>query len=410
MRRVVITGVGAVSALGNDWACVRKALAAGKNTVRRIDAWDDIEGLNTRLGAPVTDFVTPAHYPRKKMRSMGRVSVMAVKATEDALAQAGLSASAVLTSGRAGVSYGSCIGTSSDVPALARVLMDKTTVDINASTYLRTMTHTATVNIGLFFGMTGRIIPTASACTSGSQGIGYAYEAIKYGQQDVMVAGGAEEFCVTPVAVFDTLFATSTRNHDPASSPRPFDADRDGLVIGEGACSLILEEYEHARARGATILGEIIGFATNSDGAHVTEPNAATMASAMTMALDDAGLVPADIGYVNAHGTATPKGDIAETQATFQVLGAGKPISSLKSYIGHTLGACGALEAWMTLEMMNEGWFAPTINLDQIDPACGDLDYLRGTGRSIDCAYAMTNNFAFGGVNTSIILKRWDNA
>lgn len=405
MRRVVITGSGAVSALGSEWSQVEAALRAGKNKVRAFPEWDDIEGLNTRLGAPV-EFTTPKHYPRKKLRSMGRVSVMAVDATERALAMAGLLDDSLLKSGRAGVSYGSCIGTPGDVPALTRVVTNKTTVDLTASTYLRTMTHTATVNIGLFFGMTGRIIPTASACTSGSQGLGYAYEAIKYGLQDIMVAGGAEEFHVTPVAVFDTLFATSTSNDTPALTPRPFDRKRDGLVLGEGACSLILEDYDHARARGAHILGEIIGFGTNSDGAHVTEPRAATMANAMRIALDDAGLSAADIGYVNAHGTATAKGDVAESQATCEVLGEGKPISSLKSYIGHTLGACGALEAWMTLQMMTSGWFAPTINLDEVDPDCAPLDYIRGDGRELDCEFAMSNNFAFGGVNTSLILKR----
>lgn len=406
MRRVVITGAGAVSALGNNWSDVQTALAAGHNKIQRFDEWDEIEGLNTRLGAPV-DFTTPAHYPRKKLRSMGRVSVMAVNATERALAEAGLVGDPCLTNGSTGVSYGSCIGTPADVPALTRVVTDKTTIDLTASTYLRTMTHTATVNIGLFFNMTGRIIPTASACTSGSQGIGYAYEAIKYGMQEVMVAGGAEEFHVTPIAVFDTLFATSTRNHEPNLTPRPFDADRDGLVIGEGACSLILEEYEHARARGATILGEVVGYGTNSDGAHVTEPSAETMTRAMQLALADAKVSPEDIGYVNAHGTATAKGDIAESRATAAALGEGKPISSLKSYIGHTLGACGALEAWMSLEMMRSEWFAPTINLDRVDPECAELDYIQHAGRVIDCDYVMTNNFAFGGVNTSLIIKRY---
>jgi 3-oxoacyl-[acyl-carrier-protein] synthase II len=403
---VVITGAGAVSALGNNWPEVQAALAAGDNKVRRFAQWDDIEGLNTRLGTPV-DFTTPAHYPRKKLRSMGRVSVMAVNATERALDQAGLSGDPCLTNGSTGVSYGSCIGTPGDVPALTRVVSDNTTVDLTASTYLRTMTHTATVNIGLFFNMQGRIIPTASACTSGSQGIGYAYEAIKYGMQNVMVAGGAEEFHVTPVAVFDTLFATSTRNHEPRLTPRPFDRERDGLVIGEGACSLILEEYQHARARGATILGEIVGYGTNSDGAHVTEPSAATMAGAMRLALADAHVAPEAIGYVNAHGTATAKGDIAESHATAAALGEGKPISSLKSYIGHTLGACGALEAWMSLEMMRSGWFAPTINLEQVDPECAALDYIQHQGRTIECDYVMSNNFAFGGVNTSLIIKRY---
>ncbi len=406
MRRVVITGVNGISALGHDWPTIQASLRAGQNKIRRISEWDEIEGLNTRLGAPVPDFVTPSHYPRKKLRSMGRVSVMSVRASEVALEQAGLLGSDELVNGTAGVSYGSCIGTGTEVPALTRVLRDKTTIDLNAATYLKTMTHTATVNIGLYFGMTGRIIPTASACTSGSQGIGYAYEAIKYGMQDIMIAGGGEEFSVMPVAVFDTMFATSMRNDQPESSPRPFDRDRDGLVIGEGACSLILEEYEHAKARGATILGEIVGFGTNSDGAHVTEPASATMAEAMRLAMQDAGLAPEQIGYVNAHGTATAKGDIAESHATAAVLGAGKPISSLKSYIGHTLGACGALEAWLTLEMLRGDWYAPTINLDNVDPACAELDYITGSGRDMQHEYAMSNNFAFGGVNTSLIIKR----
>jgi len=406
MRRVVITGAGAVSALGNNWSDVQTALAAGKNKVQRFDVWDKIEGLNTRLGAPV-EFTTPSHYPRKKLRSMGRVSIMAVNATERALAEAGLEGNPCLTNGDAGVSYGSCIGTPGDVPALTRVVTDNTTIDLTASTYLRTMTYMATVNIGLFFNMTGRIIPTASACTSGSQGIGYAYEAIKHGLQKVMIAGGAEEFHVTPVAVFDTLFATSTRNHEPSLTPRPFDAERDGLVIGEGACSLILEEYQHARDRGATILGEIVGYGTNSDGTHVTEPSAETMTRAMQLALGDADIGPEQIGYVNAHGTATAKGDIAESRATAAALGEGKPISSLKSYIGHTLGACGALEAWMSLEMMRSQWFAPTINLDRVDPECAALDYIQHAGRALDCEYVMSNNFAFGGVNTSLIIKRF---
>jgi 3-oxoacyl-[acyl-carrier-protein] synthase II len=405
MRRVVITGIGAISALGDDWNSVSAALKTGQNRIKRIADFDQVEGLNTRLGAPVEHFTVPAHYSRKALRSMGRGAVMAVRATEMALEQSGLAGDKALRNGRAGVSYGSCIGAPADVPALARVLTDRTTVDINASTYVRTMTHTSAVNIGLYFNMTGRIIPTASACTSGSQGIGYAYEAIKYGLQDVMVAGGSEEFSITQVAVFDTLFATSMRNDNPELTPRPFDRDRDGLVIGEGACSLILESREHAIARGATILGEIVGYGTNSDGTHITEPNAATMASAMQLALADAGLTPEQIVYVNAHGTATAKGDIAESQATASVLGR-VPISSLKSYIGHTLGACGALEAWMSLEMLRDGWFAPTLNLDNIDPACGDLDYITGAGRQLQGEYVMSNNFAFGGINTSLIIKR----
>jgi len=286
------------------------------------------------------------------------------------------------------------------------MLNEKSTKAITATTYVKMMPHTSAVNVGLFFGLKGRIIPTSSACTSGSQAIGYAYEAIKHGYQTVMVAGGAEELCPTESAVFDTLFATSLKNEAPKSTPSPYDKDRDGLVIGEGAGTLVLEEYEHAKARGAKIYAELIGFASNCDATHVTQPQQETMQLCMEMALKDANLNADEISYISAHGTATVRGDIAETNATANVVGNKTPISSLKSYFGHTLGACGAVEAWIGIEMMNNGWFNPTLNLNNIDPLCGDLDYITGNGRKIDCNYIMSNNFAFGGINTSLIFKR----
>jgi 3-oxoacyl-[acyl-carrier-protein] synthase II len=212
--------------------------------------------------------------------------------------------------------------------------------------------------------------------------------------------------CASEAIAFDFLYATSRRNDEPGVTPRPYDRDRDGLVIGEGAGMLVLEEREHALARGARIQAEIVGFATNSDGAHVTRPNQETMRRVMELALEDAGLPASAIGYVNGHGTATEHGDIAETGATASVFGKRVPLSSQKSYLGHTLGACGALEAWFTIEMMRDGWIAPTINLDALDERCGEVDYITGGGRTLDVEFAMTNNFAFGGVNTSIILRR----
>jgi len=334
---------------------------------------------------------------------MGRVALLATRASEMALQDAGLLDHPILKSGQVGVSFGSSAGSTSAIGDFGRMIEERTTRGINATTYIKMMAHTAPVNIGVFFGLTGRVFTTSSACTSGSQGIGYAYEAIKYGQQTAMVAGGAEELCATEAAVFDTLFATSTRNDRPETSPRPFDAKRDGLVIGEGAGCLILEEREHALARGATVYAELVGFGTNSDGTHVTQPNAATMKVAMELSLRDAGLHAGAIGYVNAHGTATTHGDLAESQATSALFGKHMPISSLKSYMGHTLGACGALEAWISIEMMREGWFAPTLNLEEVDPQCGELDYIRGKGREYGCEYVMSNNFAFGGINTSMI-------
>jgi 3-oxoacyl-[acyl-carrier-protein] synthase II len=280
--------------------------------------------------------------------------------------------------------------------------------NIAGTDYLQFMSHTCAANLTQFFGITGRVMPTSSACTAGSQAIGYAYEVLKAGKQRVMIAGGAEELHAAHAAVFDIMFATSTANESPHRTPRPFDVGRDGLVLGEGAGTLVLEGLDHAVQRAAPIHAEVVGFGTNCDGQHMTNPDADGMRRAMELALDDAGLGPRDIGYVNAHGTATETGDIAESLATAQVFGSATPFSSLKSYLAHTLGACGPLEAWMTIEMMREGWFVPTLNLDDVDPRCGRLDYIRHESRALETTFVMTNNFAFGGVNTSLIFKRWN--
>ena len=407
MKRVVVTGMAGVTAFGNDWPTIRERMQAGRSAVVTMPEWDVYAGLNTRLAAPITDFMLPGHYNRKQTRSMGRVSQLATVATELALQRSGLLGNEVLTDGRTGIAYGSSTGSTAPISAFGAMLNDKSTEHITATTYVQMMPHTTAVNAGLFFGLRGRVIPTSSACTSGSQAIGYAAEAIRHGYQTVMVAGGAEELCPSEAAVFDTLFATSQMNEQPELSPRPFDAGRDGLVIGEGAGSLVLESLEHAQARGATILAELVGYASNCDAAHVTQPQKATMQICMQMALDQAGLTAEQIGYISAHGTATDRGDIAESQATHAIFGSQTPISSLKSFFGHTLGACGAVEAWLGLEMMAEGWFAPTLNLENPDPACGALDYIQGSGRQLQIDYLMSNNFAFGGINTSLIFKRW---
>lgn len=406
MRRVVVTGIGGVTALGDSWADIRARLAAGETAIRYMAEWERFHGINTRLAAPILSFNGGDGYPRKKTRTMGQVAKMAVYATERALTDAGLVGDPIITNGRTGIAYGSSFGSPAPVIGFAELMTDGISKSLNAASYIQMMSHTAAVNIGLFFGITGRIIPTSSACTSGSQAIGYAYEAIQWGKADVMIAGGGEELDVTESAVFDTLYATSTRNGEPHLTPRPYDKDRDGLVIGEGAVTLMLEERDHALARGAKIHAEIVGFASNSDGQHVTQPQASTMKRALSMALADAGLPPKAIGFVSGHGTATEWGDIAETEATWAALGTAVPIHSLKSYFGHTLGACGALEAWLGIEMMREGWFAPTANLVNIDPRCAELDYLQDAARKIETEFLMTNNFAFGGINTSLIIRR----
>ena len=404
-QRVVITGVGVASPIGNTLDDALTSLRTGRHGIARMGDWDRIGDLRTRLGG-VVDLDLAGRYPRKKVRSMGRVSLLATYATERAIADAGLDPELV-ASGRVGLAYGSTTGSSDAMEEFCGTLFTHYSLKgLSANSYLKMMSNTCAANLGHFFQLRGRVITTCSACTSGAQAIGYAYESVKYGLQEVMVAGGAEELHFASAATFDLMFATSAGYNDrPDLSPRPFDARRDGLVIGEGAGTVVLEGLERARARGATIYGEVLGYGTNCDGAHVTAPDEGGMAGAMVLALQSAGLDPAAIDYVNAHGTATEIGDIAETQATRRVFGRPVPISSSKSFTGHTLGACGAIELIYCLGMIRERFLAPTRNLDEVDPRCADLDYVREP-RPADPRVLMSNNFAFGGVNTSLILGR----
>jgi len=407
VNRVVVTGMGGVTAIGSSWPQIEKRLRSQDNAIRYMPEWERFKDLNSRLAAPIETFELPPHWTRKQTRGMGRVSQLAVRAAELALADAQLLGDPALRSGGAGVACGSSIGSTPDLKDFAVMLLEGTSAGLNANSYVRMMPHTAAANISIFFGLKGRTIPTSSACTSGSQAIGYAFETIRQGTQQLMLAGGAEELCPTQAMSFDILYATSRRNDAPHATPRPYDRERDGLVVGEGAAILVLEELEHARARGARIHAEVIGFGTNSDGVHVTKPEEETMRIVIELALRDAGLPPSAVGYVNGHGTATEHGDIAESRATAAALGPGVPLSSQKSYLGHTLGACGAIEAWFSIGMLNAGWFAPTLNLQHVDPRCGELDYIQGEGRALAIEHVMSNNFAFGGVNTSLLFRRW---
>lgn len=406
-HRVVVTGMSGITGLGNDYPTIEAKLQKLQSAIRYMPDWERFRGLNTKLAGPIPDFAVPEHYTRKQLRSMGRVSKMATVASETALKQAGLLEKEPLRDGSTGIAYGSSTGSTAPIMDFTKMFTENSMRGITATTYVQMMSHTSAVNVGLFFGLKGRVIPTSSACTSGSQAIGYSYESVRNGYQKVMVAGGGEELCPTEAAVFDTLFATSVKNKTPTETPSPYDVNRDGLVIGEGAGTLVLEELEHARSRGAKILAEVVGFGTNCDAAHITHPEAETMRIAMELALKDAQLRPEDIDYVSGHATGTEWGDIAETQATYKLFGNKVPISSMKGNLGHTLGACGAVESWFAIEMMNRGWFSPTLNLKEVDPRCAPLDYIKGDGRELRCEYVMNNNFAFGGINTSIIYKRW---
>ncbi len=406
-KRVVITGGGAVSALGQSWSEIRSKLIARQNCVRYMHEWDVYPEMSTRLASPVDGFSLPAHYTTKRKRSMGRVAQLGVRATELALEDAGLLNADIIKSGETGVAYGSATGSSDAGREFFHMLEGHSMSRINSTTYLRMMSHSAAVNISVYFGTEGRMYTTSSACTAGSQAIGYAYENILAGKQKIMLAGGSEELCPTQAAVFDTVYATSTCNQSPETSPRPFEKNRDGLVIGEGACTVVLEDLEHARSRGATILAEIVGYATNTDGAHLVKPQTRTMAKVMREALTSANLDASQIGYISAHGTATEHGDVAECVATAEVMGSETPASSLKSYIGHSLGACGSLETWLSIQMMNENWFAPTLNLDEIDERCSQMKHIQNNVYEAEVNFIMNNNFAFGGINTSLIFKRW---
>lgn len=404
MLRVFVTGYGIVSAFGKNWSEFRANLLKKQNAVKYIKEWEQYQELTTYLGAPILNYEHPKEWNRKQLRSLGRVSQYSVEAAGLALKMAGLYEDERIQDGRMGVASGSSTGSTDAVMQLAKLLFMGES-DCNANSYIKSMPHTTAANIAIFYGLKGRMIPTSSACTSASHAIGYSYEAIKYGQIPMMLAGGAEELCPSECYVFNSLYATSQKNSTPNLTPSPFDANRDGLVIGEGACMLVLESEESMLSRGAKPIAEVVGFGSTCDGVHITKPEAKTMQSAMELALKDAQISPNDIGYLNAHATATKWGDIVESYATNKVFGDKIAISSLKSYIGHTLGACGAIESIASIEMMNEGLFAPTINLKEIDKECAKLDYLQDF-REINTNYVMNNNFAFGGVNTSLIFKK----
>jgi 3-oxoacyl-[acyl-carrier-protein] synthase II len=405
-RRVVVTGMGLTSPIGDTPEQVSRALQDQRHGITHMAQWDEVQGLQTRLAAPALT-VDLAKLPRKKTRTMGRVSLLSAHATAQAIAAAGLD-DAALSSRRTGLAYGSTHGSTSELELFCRTLFGARGIAaLSGTAYLKFMSHTCVANLALAYGIRGRVVPTVSACASGSQAIGVGYETIRAGLADVMLCGGAEELHFLHATVFDIMYATSTRYNDaPDRSPRPFDADRDGLVVGEGAATLVLEELEQAKRRGATIYGEILGFGMNCDGSHVTSPSADGMAEAMRLALADAGLSRDRVQYINAHGTATELGDIAETEATFEVMGESVPFSSTKGYTAHTLGACGAIESIFCFMAMRDGFLPANRNLTRVDGRCAPLNYLRGDTRRSKLDVAMNNNFAFGGINTSLLLGR----
>ncbi len=401
-----MTGAGLVTPIGNTLVDIRDALVNLRHGISRVDAWKKYDGVETRLGGMVDEFDV-GDCSRKQLRAMGRVAQMSVAATRDAVSMAGIDRDH-LQSGDVALFYGSTDGSTSCAEDYYRKLY--TTNSFNgllSSMYLKFMSHTCAANLASVFGVTGRVVPICSACTSASQSIGEAYWSIFSGRESMAIAGGAEEAHFTVAGVFDLMLATSIKYNDhPDLTPRPFDTARDGLVIAEGAGTLILEDWDHAQARGATALAEIVGYGNNCDGFHLTSPSPDGMSVAMRRALEHADLRPRDIDYINAHATGTEIGDVAESKATIRIMGDGVSISSTKSYTGHTLGGCGAIESAVVITMLQDGFIPPTRNLENVDPRCAPLDYVMGGVRDVRPKYIMNNNFAFGGINTSLIFAK----
>jgi 3-oxoacyl-[acyl-carrier-protein] synthase II len=407
-NRVVVTGIGLRSPIGATPRELVDALQNNRTGVVKMPQWDAVENMRCRVaGVCPENTVDASRIGREFRRSMGRIAILAALATQDAIADAGL-ADDFIRSAACGISYGSTAGSSTEMELfLTKFFQTRNTAGLASSSYLKFMSHTCAANLGILFQCKGPLIASCTACTSGSQGVGFGFEAIREGRATAMLTGGAEENHLINAVVFDIMFATSKNFNDrPEATPRPFDRDRDGLVVGEGAGTLLLEEYEHAKKRGAHIHAEVLGYATNCDGSHLTSPSAEGTAAVMHAALADARVSSAQIGYINAHATATPAGDIAESTAVNRVFGDQTPISGLKGYTGHTLGACGAIESIATILMMNEGFIAPTRNLENPDPKLAPLRHVIGGAREQRFGVGMNNNFAFGGVNTSLIFGR----
>ncbi len=405
-RRVVITACSAITPIGYKRSDIIESLQQGRSGVKPLR--DDgllTQYIHSRVFGTV-DYPIDYGFTRKDTKTMGPVAFYACQVAKDVLATSGLEQE-FITSGRLGVSFSSTHGSPTVQRNIYKTFFSQLQSEfssIGAVDYLKSMVHTTAVNITRMFGITGRVIASSTACTTSSQSIGFGYEMIKYGMQDAMICGGADEYDTTTVAVFDNLLACSVDYNDrPECTPRPFDARRDGLVVGEGAGAVLLEEYESAKARGADILGEVIGFACNNNGGDLILPNLDGITATLRLALADADISPQDVDFVSAHATATKMGDVIEAQAIDAVYGSKPLVTGLKSYMGHTMGSCGAIEMILTLYMMEQGFIAPTLNLESVDERCSMLNHVREITNT-ETRVAAIQNFAFGGVNTCLLV------
>jgi len=402
MRRVAVTGAGIVSSLGLSREDVTASLRAGRSGVEAVPARKEM-GFRSSLSGTLKGFACP-EIPKKNLRNMGQGSYLVVHAAQQALAEAGLEESHVKGDGT-GITIGN-MGNMKDTFDQCSAILQKQ--KLGGSALQRVMASSVSANLAVLLGTRGQVMEVSTACASGATAIGHAAQLIRYGHQDVMIAGGVEEGTWESACHFDALRAFSVRESDPARASRPFDKQRDGLVPSCGAGIVVLEDYEHARARGARIRAEIVGFGANSDGYDMTIPSGTGSVRCMELALKDAGLRPDEVDYVNAHATSTAVGDATEAQSIATVFGSRPRVSSTKSMTGHELGAAGSNELIYTLLMMQGGFVAPSINIDELDEACRGINVVANTAREDEIRVAASNSFGFGGVNACLIVRSHD--
>ena len=408
--RVVVTGLGAITPIGNDVASFWQGLKDKKVGIAPITYFDTTD-YKAKLAGEVKDFDPKKYMDPKAARRMGPFSQYAVAAAGEAIAQAGLDMEKE-DPFRVGTSIGSGIGSLQAMEREHKKMLEKGPNRVNPLLVPMMISNMAVGNVAMHYGLKGKSINVVTACATGTNSIGEAFRSIQYGEADVMVAGGTES-AITPLGMagFAALTALST-NDDPETASRPFDKDRDGFVMGEGAGIVVLESLEHAQKRGAKILAEVVGYGGSNDAFHITSPaeDGSGAAYAMEMALKDAGIAPEKIDYINAHGTSTHHNDLFETMAVKKALGdhAYKvKINSTKSMIGHLLGAAGGVEFIACVKSIEDGFVHATAGLKEAGEGC-DLDYTMGEGVPMDIHYALTNSLGFGGVNASLVIKKFE--
>ena len=411
-RRVVITGMGMLSPLGNDVASSWQSVCQGQSGISEIDRFDTT-GYNTRIGGAVRDLELEKYLSAKHARKLDAFIHYGLIAAQQAVEASGLDEFSALDKERVGVAIGSGIG--------GLEFMEKNIINMEKSGHRKispffvpaSVINMISGNVAIRFGYQGPNIAIVTACTTGTHNIGYAARTIAYGDADVMLAGGAEMATTRAgIAAFSAARALSTRNDEPEKASRPWDRQRDGFVLSDGAGVLVLEDLEHAQRRGACIRGELVGFGMSDDAFHITSPpeGGAGAARSMSNAIRDAGIAPADVDYINAHGTSTRVGDVAEVEAVkavFEQHAYELAVSSTKSMTGHMLGAAGAVEAIFSILAISDGILPPTINLEDPEKGC-DLDFVSGKSREADIRIALSNSFGFGGTNGTLIFRRFE--